>query len=640
MTEAVVPPLDFFVNDSIHPENAKVLEKEKMQYRALGFWERIRLQRYVSKLRRKLRRAGYNKLITKREKLRREIAALAAQYKQEDEPTKRHDLAIKGRKLQAEGKAISAKLADLREDHERYKHYSGWLAYERRNRALLKAEAKREREIREAMRKEAKWLESLLLDVFRKTKGCHHIMSNGKGKEITRVPKFFKSQTGPDAHYFWLATSKRLLVGWRWLLPYGVNISNLTDEETLENMRAATKREVTPIWTEQGQLIFRVSRIDSPDALPKLVYWRDTREYYPEEKRDKLPYCIGVGDKRKFKWFDFASDPHVLIAGKSQSGKSNLVNGIIATNISTHSPDELRLVLIDQKGGIEFTHWQELPHLLWNVAKTLEDVQPTLSRVVTVMKKRMDLLEKAKVKDIAAYNRRTDQRLPRIIVVIDEMNTFVGLGKQTEEIHNLIMLIVSQGRAVGIHMIAATQHPEVKVIPGRIKTNMSVRMCGAMPSITASQIVLDTADAARIPNIPGRFVAVVGMKTLTVQVGRIEDDDIAHVVSKAKNDYPNTSDELEEMKNAPRLKVWDEDAVIEAALEWTGGHLGGQKIHRLLGSESPGERHLNTMCRRIIERGQANGGIIEFNGAVYKMKKGKGGAWTLILSNVSDALAG
>src|SRR5690606_2615191 len=137
--------------------------------------------------------------------------------------------------------------------------------------------------------------------------------------------------------------------------------------------------------------------------------------------------------------------PHVLIAGKSQSGKSNLVNGIIATNISTHSPDELRLVLIDQKGGIEFTHWQELPHLLWNVAKTLEDVQPTLSRVVTVMKKRMDLLEKAKVKDIAAYNRRTDQRLPRIIVVIDEMNTFVGLGKQTEEIHNLIMLIVSQG---------------------------------------------------------------------------------------------------------------------------------------------------------------------------------------------------
>lgn len=615
-------PLEFLTEDYIAPENAKALEKEQMRYRALSLWERIRLWRYVGQLRRKLRRAGYNRLIQKRDQLWRQYTTLTEAYKAPDlTPEDKKRLAAEGRVIAQSGKVIQSKLADLAEDYQRFKHYSGWLDYERKNHEALKADAKREKAIRAGMRKEAKWLESLLLDVFRKTKGCHHITTNGKGKEITKVPKFQLSQTGPNAHYFWLAASKRTPLGWKWLLPYGVNITNLVDEETLENMRAATKREVTPVWTQQGQLIFRVSRLDSPDALPKLVQWRDTRAFYPERKRDKLPYFIGVNEQRKFLDLNFATDPHILVAGKSQSGKSNLVNGIIATNVSTHSPDELRIVLIDQKGGIEFTHWQEIPHLLWNVAKTVEDVKPVLARVVEVMRKRMALLEKSKTKDITAYNARTDDRLPRLMVIIDEMNTFVGLGALTDEIHNLIMLIVSQGRAVGVHMIAATQHPEVRVIPGRIKTNMSVRLSGAMPSITASQIVLDSADAAHIPNIPGRFVCVVGMRTLIVQVPRIEDSDIAHVVSKAKNDYPETSDELAEMKSAPRLKVWDEETVIEAALEWTGGHLGGQKIHKLLGNESPGERHLNTICKRVIERAAVSGGVIEHRGVEYRLKK-------------------
>lgn len=633
-----VPPLAFFTQEKIHPDNQKTLQEEQLRYRSLSFVRRLRLWWYVRSLRIELKRQGYNRLAKKRDLLLASLNEKAAMYRAASEPEEREHLKRQLREIIIAGRQVTESLDHLKETHERYKHYSGWLEYERANRKQLIEEERRERTINRQMRKEARWIETLLRDVFRKTVGCHHLTTDGKGTEICHVPKFERSVIGPDAHYFYLAASRRVLLGYKWLLPYGVTIRNLTDEQTLENMRAATKREVTVTWSESGQLIFRVSRLDSPDALPKLVHWRDTREFYPDEKRDKLPYCIGVTENRRFKWFDFASDPHVLVAGKSQSGKSNLVNGIIASSVGTHSPDELRLVLIDQKGGIEFTHWSEIPHLLWNVAKTLEDVKPILERVVIVMRKRMDLLEKSKTKDIAAYNARTDQRLPRIVVIIDEMNTFVGLGRMTDEIHNLIMLIVSQGRAVGIHMIAATQHPEVRVIPGRIKTNMSMRLSGAMPSITASQIVLDTADAARIPNIPGRFVAVVGMKTLVVQVPRIEDADIAHVVSKAKNDYPNTSDELEEMKSAPRLKVWDEDAVIEAALELNGGHLGGQKLHRLFGNESPGERHLNTMCKRVIDRSAAGGGMVEYRGEAYEVKKRNKGYY-LIKSDESDGQA-
>lgn len=628
-----VEPLSFLLKPSIHRENKKLLEDEAATYRSLGWWERWRLKGYVRRLRRRLK--GYNALITERNKLAQECIRLKAliDASPDDE---RGKLIKRGQTALLKGREVTAQLAALSEDHQRYQHYSGWLAYEAQYRKELKQRAKDEKAIRKGMDKEAKWLSSLLIDVFRKTAGCHHLETDGKGNERARVPKFFKTQIGPDAHYFWLAASKKTLFGWRWLLPYRVTVGRLQEEEVLENMRAATRRDVTVQWTEQGQLIFRVSRLDSPDALPRLVKWRDTRQFFPDNQRDLLPYCIGVAEKRKFIWFNLASEPHVLVAGKSQSGKSNLVNGIIATLVQTHSPDELRIVLIDQKGGIEFTHWSEIPHLLWDVAKTVEDVRPMLNRVVMVMKKRMAILEKSKKKDIASYNRSTDDRLPRILVVIDEMNTFVGLGALTEEIHNLLMLVVSQGRAVGIHLMTATQHPEVKVIPGRIKTNMSVRMSGAMPSIVASQIVLDTADAAKLPSIPGRFVAVVGLRTLVIQVPRIEDSDIAHVVSKAQNDYSETSDELKELSDAPKLKVWDEAAVIQAALDWTQGVLSGTNIHKLLGNESPGKRYLMTLCARVIERTADTGGYVRHNGSTYTLKKINGGGSQLIYSGDVD----
>ncbi len=621
--EPLAPPLEFLTKDRIHPDNQKIVEEERMRYRALTWAERWQLKREARRLRQKLKKAKYNALVIQREKLFQEYTALRARWEQE--PEQRRQLAPAVKSVIRAGREANESLAFLLPDLERWKHYEGWLEYERQNRAELKRESKREKRIRAEMDKESKWLESLLLDVWRKTPKCHHITTDGKGKTRTRVPKFMKRQIGPDAHYFWLAASKKVLFGYRWLLPYGVTIDDLISEEVIKNMHAATKREVTAQWTNEGQLVFRVSRLDSPDALPKLVKWSDTRDYFPEAQRHKLPYCLGAAEQRKFKWFDFASEPHLLVAGKTQSGKSNLINGIIATSLITHTPDELRIVLIDQKGGIEFTHWSEVPHLLWEMAKTTEQVLPVLDRLVIVMKKRMALLEKVRAKDIDAYNKKVDEKLPRILCVFDELAAVTGLGALTENIHTALALIASQGRATGIHLIAATQHPEVRVIPGRIKTNMSMRVSGPMPSVTASQIILDNPEAARLPSISGRFIAVVGLKTITVQVPFITDADIAWVVSKCKNDYANTSDELAEMVNAPVLKVWDETAVINLALELTLGHLGGQKMHKLLGDESPGERLLNTLCKKIIDRTEASGGVLEHGEKLYKIKKkGKG----------------
>lgn len=607
-------PLAFFEHDFIHPDNQAVIQREAMRWRLLGFWERRRLKRYVADLVRQLQRAHYNELVRERYTLGRRFYTARAQYhkttyvSREDKALARAQLL----RMVERGHQLQAQLADLKPTYELYQHYQGWLDYEREHRRELEAEAKREKRIREAMRKESKWLEQIIRDVWRKTPGCHYTRKKDGGKEKTSVPKFDRCAIRPDAHYFYLRTSTRLpFVGYKWRLPDSVTINRLMEEEVLQQLRAATKRQVDAIWTDQNQVIFRVSRLDSPDALPRHVRWSEAMRFYPAKRSERFPYTVGVTDGRVFHWLDLVTDTNILVAGTQGSGKSNLVNGIIATLVSTHKPTELRLVLIDQKGGIEFTHWKELPHLLWEMVKTSEEVKPTLIRLVDVMRRRMALLEAANAKHIAAYNARVDeeQRLERLVVAIDEMSNFVGLGALTEEIHNLIMLLVSQGRAVGISVILCTQHPEVKVIPGRIKTNVPVRLCGWMPTISASQIVLDNPEAARLTKLPGRFVLARGMEVLTIQCPEITDDDIRGVVGAARLAYTDVANDIRDLANQPAPPTWDDARVIRAALEWTEGQLSADKLHRMLGEESPGERHLRKVVRSIIDQWKATAAV-------------------------------
>jgi hypothetical protein len=600
-------PLEFLEKELIHESNQEIVKREQLRWRLLTRMERWQMQNYVHSLARQLKRGKYNQKILMLAKLRQMFRAAVETHRTATyiNNEARQQALERIRAMQREGKYLIAALDEMRETYERYSHHSGWLEYEKAHREELKLEAKKDKKAREEMRREAKWIEQLLIDVFRKTPGCHHLYTDrDSGKERCETPKFMRSVIKPDSHWFYLKAQTRVLLGYKVALPYGVNTTRLRDEVVLENMRAATKRQVDVMWSDTGQMIYRVARLDSPDALPREVKWRDAMKFYKEKNAAKFPFILGADDSRNFIWQNLVDEPHILLAGKSQSGKSNNVNGMIATWASTHTPDEWRVVLIDQKGGLEFTHWHELPHVLWEVVKTIDGVEPTLKRIVSLMKKRMSLLEKVKAKNIDDYNRRVDKehQLERVSILIDEMNTFVGMGALTEEIHNLIMLISSQGRAVGLHLVIATQHPEVKVLPGRIKTNIGVRASGAMPTISASQIILDSPEAARIPNIPGRFVYVIGMKTLILQVPRILDEDIAGVVSTCRQKYTDVRENLRDMEaNAPKLVVWDEQRVLVSCIEWLDGHLGGQKLHNMLGDESPGERHLTRACKRLID---------------------------------------
>lgn len=631
-------PLEFLTKDTTHPDNQQALERQQNRWRLLKWYERIKLNWYVNSLARELHKRKYNpyakRLQALREAVRAEKEAYAlARQNGDKEAGRKHRARILA--LIDQARPVAQHLYSLSEVKARFDHYSGWLDYEAKHRRELAEDKKLDERERKQMTKESKHLEDIMIRTFKNTAGCHYMRTDKEtGKQKAIAPKFDRDMIRPDAHYFLLAVRRRVLFGYRVRLPYTVSVDRLMSEEVLNNLRAATGRQVDVTWSETGQVMFRVSRLDSPDALPKFVRWSQLQPHYPVEKRDKFPFAIGVGEARKPIWMDFESEHHLLIAGQSGSGKSNVVNGIVASLASTHSPAEMRMVLIDMKGGVEFQMWHELPHVLGDVISTVDAVKPRLTQLVDIMNHRLELFVKMNVKKLSTYNRRVPQnaRMPRILILVDEMNTFVGLkGGLTDDIQNLFMMLASQGRAVGMNLIMATQYPEVLVVPNRIKGNMGVRMSGRMPTRTTSEVIVDTGAAADLPAIAGRFVAVRGMDEYIVQTPYISDEDIQGVVSSCQMLYTEVSETLPEADNVPNVIVWDEQRFIEAALDWNSGKLSAQTIHKMLADESPGERHFKRLVQRVVDGAQARGYVErKSDGSKWTIKPGNGGTKVLV----------
>lgn len=190
---------------------------------------------------------------------------------------------------------------------------------------------------------------------------------------------------------------------------------------------------------------------------------------------------------------DLARMPHLLIAGTTGSGKSVCIAAITACLVMNNVPEDLRLVMIDSK-MVELIRFNGLPHLLGKVETDIQRILGVLRWVVVEMEHRYKLLEAAKARDVDAYNlrlsRRKDvQRLPRIVVLIDELaDLMMSAPDETE--HNLVRL-AQMARATGIHLVVATQRPSTDVVTGLIKANFPARLAFAVASGVDSRVILD-----------------------------------------------------------------------------------------------------------------------------------------------------
>lgn len=269
----------------------------------------------------------------------------------------------------------------------------------------------------------------------------------------------------------------------------------------------------------------------------------------PEVQKNKNPLkaVLGKDVAGQPVVVNLADMPHLLLAGSTGSGKSCCINALITSILYAATPEQVRLIMIDPK-FVELSHFNGIPHLLTQVVTDPKKASGALSWVVREMEERYKLLSRAGVKNIDSYNLEVDnglkdelddagkpvfRTLPYILVVIDELADLMMVAPA--EVEESIARIAQMARAVGIHLVVATQRPSVDVVTGMIKANIPSRVAFTVASQTDSRVILDTTGAEKLV---GRgdmlFLAAGKSKPVRVQGAYISEKEIAPVVAFIK----------------------------------------------------------------------------------------------------------
>ncbi len=240
--------------------------------------------------------------------------------------------------------------------------------------------------------------------------------------------------------------------------------------------------------------------VEVPNAESNKVGLKDLMESDEyTERKGSLIIALGEDVKGQAVVTDMTRMPHLLIAGATGSGKSVCINSVIIGLLLTHTPDSLRLLMIDPK-MVELSVYNGIPHLLAPVVTEVDKASGILYWAVKEMERRYALLSKVGARDLARYNayltERNEKPLPFIMVVVDEMADLMMAAP--EEVEKHICRLAQMARAVGIHLIIATQRPSVDVITGLIKANFPSRIAFAVTSQTDSRVILDVPGAERL----------------------------------------------------------------------------------------------------------------------------------------------
>jgi DNA segregation ATPase FtsK/SpoIIIE-like protein len=272
-------------------------------------------------------------------------------------------------------------------------------------------------------------------------------------------------------------------------------ITNLADNIALR-LAASSVRIVAPIPGKHAV------GIEVPNERRSIVSLREIVEYDGfKTSKMEIPVILGKDISGEAQFIDLTQTPHLLIAGATGSGKSVCVNAMILSILYRRSPGEVRLLLIDPK-IVELKLYNDIPHLLTPVITEPKRAFQALQYCICEMERRYSLLDHAGVRDVKSYNRKIKdkgyaaERLPYIVVIIDE---FADLMATTgKELESTLARLAAMSRAVGIHLVLATQRPSIDVITGLIKANIPSRIAFMVASKFDSRIIIDMVGAEKL----------------------------------------------------------------------------------------------------------------------------------------------
>ncbi|MGH3105068.1 MAG: DNA translocase FtsK [Gaiellaceae bacterium] len=316
--------------------------------------------------------------------------------------------------------------------------------------------------------------------------------------------------------------------------------------------------------------------VEIPNHSPNLVTLGDIYDDLPSTA-SPLAVWLGKDISGTAVWADLARMPHILIAGTTGSGKSGCINTILTSILLRTTPDEVRMILVDPK-RIELNYYESIPHLLTPVVSSPKEASAVLANVVAEMDRRYERMSIVRARSLPeanrAFRRRGESPLPYLLVVIDELADLMMVSPQAVE--DAIIRLAQKSRAVGIHLVLATQRPSVDVITGMIKANVPSRIAFAVSSQTDSRVILDGAGAESLLGQGDMLFKPLGTSRLQrVQGAYVSEEEVALVVEQCRHQREQELDEsLLELPEAfaeagddDGAFDPDEDPLLERAIE-------------------------------------------------------------------------
>lgn len=433
----------------------------------------------------------------------------------------------------------------------------------------------------------------------------------------------------PSAKIIWyriLINYHTLWGGYLDALPYGVYTGMIADERTLYELSAACARQVEhefDITAPQDGFWLKVYRMEGVGGLPLEVSFHEMLEHYPQDMR-RGTVVLGIGlyhNVHKRNMDDFS---HMLIAGATRSGKSNMLNNLICGQLLFTDPTDLRIVLIDLK-HLEFVHYRDCPHLYCDIITDAEKAVETLIALDEEMERRAKIMEQRLAKKLIEWNAHCapEEKLPRILVIIDEYAALMlTSGKKVkQEVQRFVQHGTNIGAATGVHFWICTQHPVGEVIDNSIKTNMQLVIGGRTQNWQQSMTVLGARGLEELPldNPKGRMIYQFGSEQHTIQAPYISNDDVAWCVaiSRGRGAGLVTMDGIDPVIIPEGMAAWALDH---------GGSLRKAWVDEELYRYGITDSMYRAFMRKLIQSKE-----IICRGEIFAVRQqGKGGGWHLV----------
>ena len=342
--------------------------------------------------------------------------------------------------------------------------------------------------------------------------------------------------------------------------PSGVKLTRITALETniALNLAAQSLRIEAPI---PGQKAVGIEVPNRKAADVRLYGTLNSKQW--KSAREQLSFAIGKDISGKVVVGELGKMPHLLIAGQTGSGKSVMINTLLSSLLYRNSPSDMKLILVDPK-QVEMAPYEDIPHLLTPVITEPEKTISALKWAVNEMERRYKLLAAEKIRNIRDYNKKLQSRakkiaiadengnvqqhedgsMPYIVIVVDEMADLMMIAKR--DVEALIVRLAQKARAVGIHLVLATQRPSVDVITGLIKANVPARISFTVASQVDSMTILDQAGAEKLLGQGDMLFYTPSMsKPKRIQGAWVTDDEVNKITDHLRMQMaPQYNDEV------------------------------------------------------------------------------------------------